>query len=185
MPVVGSAANSDAVARALRNRLSGKVAARSRATAAGVRRSGAGSRVSTENVSKAACPARPSVRPASASTVASWSAWSATASATATLVSTRSGVRCLAPAGIAERTHEAVVDRRAGGRDREAPVARFEGLRRERLDPQRGALGHDLDGSGAQAELVAQDLGMTNRPALSMVASMPRSDHQLMWPSFC
>jgi hypothetical protein len=124
-------------------------------TVAGVLRAGGGSRVSTENVSKAAWPARPSLRSASAANVVSWCAWSATTSATATLVSTRSSAP-LPPAGIAERAYEIVVDLDATRRDDEPTVAFVERFLSEWLDAQAGTVSRHVHRTRAQAYFVAQ-----------------------------
>src|SRR4051794_28538924 len=137
-------------ASAPRNRLPGNVAAISLATVAGVLRAGGGKRVRTENVSKAACPARPSRRPSSASCVWSWWRWSLTTSATATLVSTSSGGEALRPVGISQRAHRLVVDVRADGRDHEAATALHERLPGDRLHADARALGDYLHLAGSQ-----------------------------------
>jgi len=62
MPSDASLAWSRCASWALRNREPGKLCASNRATAAGVRRLGGGSRVSTEKVSKAAWPLSPQLR---------------------------------------------------------------------------------------------------------------------------
>ena len=135
----------------------GKLAARRRATAAGLLRAGGGRRVSTENVSNAACPARPSLRRPSASKVRSWCSWSATASATATLVSTKSSA-VLALAGIAKRANEIVVYLRATRRNDKPPLALLEGIARERLYAQPGAVCGHLYFPRSEADVVAQRL---------------------------
>src|SRR5918999_2053499 len=136
-----------------------------RATAAGLRRAGGGRRVSTENVSKAAWPARPSLRSPSVRNVGSWCSWSATVSATATLVSTSSSAPLPLP-GIAERADELVVDLGTARRDDEAPVAFVQGVLDQRFNPQAGAVGSHLNLARSQSQVIAQRLWYHQSPCL-------------------
>src|SRR5215211_632564 len=155
MPSVPSSASSAVAARTPRNLLWGNVAARRRATVAAVRRAGDGNRVNTEKVSNAACPASPSRRSPSARKAVSWCSWSATARATATLVSTRrSGP--LPSTGIAKRPHDVVVDLHARRRDHEPAVALVKRLLAHRLNAQARTVRAHLDLAGPQSELVTQ-----------------------------
>ena len=122
--------------------------------AAGLLRAGGGSRVRTEKVSNAACPARPSRYRPSASKVGAWCSWSATVRATATLVSTKSAA-VLALAGIAKRANELVVYLRPTGRNDKPPVALLERIARNGLYAQPRAVGGHLYFTRSQADVIA------------------------------
>ena len=174
--------SSAAAAWTPRNLVCGKLAASRRAIVGGLRRAGGGKRVNTEKVSNAACPARPSRRLRRAANVVSCCSWSATAKATATLVSTSSSGALLLP-GIAQRAHEAVVDLGASCWDDEQPAPLVERLLAcERLDPQTRSLCSDLDLARPKTELVTELLRDYQSPCLvngcPHAFSLPRTWHE-------
>lgn len=132
-----------------------KVAEEQRLDSSGVRRRGGGSLVSTENVSKAAWPARPRRRPRNALTACWWCSWSPTTTATATLVST-SASRPSALYGIAQGADGLIVDAGSHGGNDETSILVRETIAGDWFHPQTRAVQDHLDLSGPQSHLIPQ-----------------------------
>lgn len=127
----------------------------------GGRRVGGGRRVKTENLSNAACPARPRRLAPMAAATASWCSWSTARSATATLAATRrsGGGAGSAPVGIAKHADELVIDLCPRARNDQPLTLLHQAFARHRLDPDAGSVDSQLDDAGAKPDPISENLG--------------------------